>query len=269
MDYVQNIVVIGKGDNVSKLHTRVEPIKLNKDIGMAVTSFAHGEIYNIHEGNNTIHFTKVSKISNTTPPPNNIYLYSTKYKVQIPVGIYRNTVSIIKEIQHSIRPVLVFEGLDDVITYHIGPSKTKVTSSKNMDNNTYITTFGIHISIDEFTDTPWNLIGIFRDVNPFTTRKVKDVDLSSDIELAFLYVNIVENSYINGEKTRNLSILPLQKQQGYSFYEFQNPVYVPIEVKQFSSILLEIRNMDGAYVKFDPRSNTVICLHLKPINRDE
>lgn len=265
MNYVQNIVVVGKGVNTSKLHTRVEPIKLNKNIGMAVTSFAHGEIHNIHEGNNTIHFAMVARVPNISPSDNDIYVFGTSHKVQIPVGVYRNTESIIKEIRRSI--TAAFSELSDTINHNFGPSKNK-KADKNPERNTYITTLGIILYVDGFTDTPWNLIGIFRDINPYTTRETQDADLCSGIELAFLYVNIVENSYINGEKTRNLSILPLQRQQGYSFYEFKNPVYIPVEVKQFSTILLEIRNINGEYVKFNPESSTVISLHLKPINRE-
>ena len=79
----------------------------------------------------------------------------------------------------------------------------------------------------------------------------------------------MKNSYINGKKSRNLAILPLSIQRGYSFYEVKNPVYVPIEVHQFSEILLELRDLDGVLVAFNPKWNTAITLHLTTINRTE
>ena len=43
MEYTHTIVVIdGKEKNPAKLHTRLEPIRLDKDTSMAITSISHG-----------------------------------------------------------------------------------------------------------------------------------------------------------------------------------------------------------------------------------
>ena len=59
--------------------------------------------------------------------------------------------------------------------------------------------------------------------------KVRNIDYSKTIQPTFLYCNIVENSYINGKLSRNLSTIPLSMKAGLNFYEFSNPAYVPID----------------------------------------
>ena len=49
----------------------------------------------------------------------------------------------------------------------------------------------------------------------------------------------------------------------WSHHEFTYPNFVSIEVQEFSKIILEIRDMNGDYVKFDPRFKTIITLSLK------
>ena len=49
---IQSITIIdGQDANPAKLQTQLEPVKLNQGMTMVITSFAYGEIYNIHDGN--------------------------------------------------------------------------------------------------------------------------------------------------------------------------------------------------------------------------
>ena len=96
--------------------------------------------------------------------------------------------------------------------------------------------------------------------------KVRNIDYSKTIQPTFLYCNIVENSYINGKLSRNLSTIPLSMKAGLNCYEFSNPAYVPIDVKEFSKIIIQLRDMDGKTIQFDPDYRTIINLHIKPIN---
>ena len=117
--------------------------------------------------------------------------------------------------------------------------------------------------------TPWNLIGLssYGKIPKNKTLQIRNVIFSKTIEPAFLYSNVVENSYINGKLTRNLATIPLSLQSGWNFYEFKHPVYVPIDVKEFSKIKLELRDMNGKLIHFDPSFRTILNLHIKPINR--
>ena len=117
--------------------------------------------------------------------------------------------------------------------------------------------------------TPWSLIGLgsHSSIRKNKILQVRNVIFSKSIEPAFLYSNIVENSYINGKLSRNLATIPLSLRSGWNFYEFKYPVYIPIDVKEFSKILLELRDMNGKLIQFDPSFRTILNLHIKPINR--
>ena len=117
--------------------------------------------------------------------------------------------------------------------------------------------------------TPWSLIGFtpHSAIRKNRTFQVRNVIFSKTIEPAFLYSNIVENSYINGKLSRNLATIPLSLRSGWNFYEFKYPVYIPIDVKEFSKIILELRDMNGKPIQFDSSFRTILNLHIKPINR--
>ena len=126
-----------------------------------------------------------------------------------------------------------------------------------------------HMSLLVDKTTPWDLIGLgsYNIIPQNKTIQIRNVIFSNTIEPAFLYSNIVENSYINGKLSRNLATIPLSLQSGWNFYEFKHPVYIPIDVKEFSKIKLELRDMEGKLIQFDSSFKTILNLHIKPINR--
>ena len=132
-----------------------------------------------------------------------------------------------------------------------------------------VTAIHAHINVSNTRETPWKILGISKDIVKKHSVEVDNIDFTKWLVPSFLYVNIVENSYINGRLSRNLSTVPLDLKRGWSYYEFRNPTYVPIDVKEFSKIVLEIRDMNGNFVCFDSSFKTVVTLHLKPINRDD
>ena len=262
MEYTHTIVVIGgKGENPAKLHTQIAPVRLDKDMSMAITSISHGEIYNVHSANNKIYLKSlVTEIPVEAGIPGRPPVYAfnevNPTVLKIPVGRYSSANILLKAIATVIREHF---GRRQGFGFDIG-SNPKNTLIK-------ITPSNILIYVTEKLDSPWNLIGMRRDIHPNKLMEIENQDLLSNIVPAFLYVNIVENSYINGKLSRNLALVPLSLQGGCSFYEFNHPNYVPIVVKDFSDILLELRTMDGRYVPFNSSCETVITLDLKPINR--
>ena len=60
-------------------------------------------------------------------------------------------------------------------------------------------------------------------------------------------------------------MVPIRLNEDWSYHEFAHQNYVPIDIKEFSKILLEIRDINGKYVKFDPRYKTIITLRTKSI----
>ena len=264
MEYTHTVVVIdGKNNNPAKLHTQLEPIRLDKDMAMAITSIAHGEIYNIHSGNNKIYLNSVtvSPEATASSPETEADLYmineQNPIKLNIPVGRYGSITRILKAVDFSIKNHFLF-----------GQKQTGLDIVGNPRSNTVkVTPTNTIIYVEDKLDSPWNLFGARKNMEPNKLIEFENQDLLSNVVPAFLYVNIVENSYINGKLSRNLALVPLSLKGGCSFYEFNHPNYVPIIVKNFSDILLELRTMDGYYVPFNSNCKTVITLDIKPINR--
>ena len=262
MNHVQNIVVVdGKNGNPAKLQTQIEPVRFDQNIGMAITSIAHGEIYNIHNENNKIYVSKVrNAVLHDLDAP--AYTVTERFELEIPTGTYKNVFSVIKTIVGITKDAMSLS--QNPLNKNERDSLS--VSSSNKERITSLAVTDIIIHVEGKIDSPWQFLGVNEDINPSTIIEIENRDFLIGVEVAFLYVNIVENSYINGKKSRNLSLIPMKKQKGCAYHEFANPIYIPIEVKQFSEILLELRNMNGEYVKFNPNSNTVITLHLKPIS---
>ena len=246
---VQNIVVIdGKDANPAQLETSVDPVRFDHGKCMAISSIMYGEINNIHEENNVVHFSSVR-------------IMGVVYSCKIPIGTYSNTWSVAAQIVESIENSCVENGLK------IGSFEEKSIVIKDQSSTSFnLELDGIIIHVKNRQDTPWNILGLDKDfstISPALTKR----ELLGTVQPAILYVNIVESSYINGNLARNLAVIPLKVQKGYAYHEFAEPVYVPIEVKEFSQILLEIRGLDGKFIKFNPFWNTVITIRLKAINR--
>ena len=188
------------------------------------------------------------------------------FKVEIPSATHTSTYSIVDDIVSAVNKKISGLGWST--------KKISIKMAGSILGKSFALTpenLIIHVNNDEkglpYNDCPWGLMNVTNNIKSRT--QLANRNLSEEINPAILYINIVENSYINGNKSRSLAILPLNSRQGYSFYEFIKPVYVPIEVHQFSEIFLEIRDLDSNFVQFNPKWNTLVSLHLKPINRGE
>ena len=78
-----------------------------------------------------------------------------------------------------------------------------------------------------------------------------------------MYINIIENSYINGKLSRIASVIPLKSNPGWSFFQQAHPSFVSINVKEFSSILIELRDISGEFLEFNPSFKTIVTLKVR------
>ena len=266
---VRNIVVVGgkKGGHPAELETRLDPVRLNEGVGVAITSIMYGEVCNICQKTNKIYYTVKNvqtdglESMELKPKKHRKYSGSLERTIRIPKGTYTSTrmvaKAIVSEITNDIKkissrlpnnkqPSINIPGEDFSSTYHISLSNMEIGSVGK--------------------DTPWGMLGV---TEGFSSKSptLQDIDLTIEAKPAFLYTNIVENSYINDKKTRNLAVLPIFTRRGYTHFEFQNPVYVPVEIREFSSIHLELYGLDGKLIEFNDAWDTIITLRMKPINR--
>ena len=101
---------------------------------------------------------------------------------------------------------------------------------------------------------------IAADTSNFSTKtkrqlSVIEVTVSTrilpNVQMAFVYGDMIERSLINNKETRMLTTVPLRCQRGYNYYEFQNPVYKAIRVLKFDKLYFYILDKNGKLMKFN------------------
>ena len=248
MDVPNTIVIVGgEGDNQAKLTTQLKPVKIDSHVGLAITSIFHGEVHNINEFNNTVYFRADG--------------LETVYMTKIPVGHYLSTYAVLRAISYRFQKRIweqVFETQRPALNVKLLKDNTLMVHAQNMT-----------ILMSHRHDTPWKMLGFESKFESTKQTTVRNVNFTLNLEPAFLYVNIVEQSFLNGKLSRILSMVPISMKAHWSFHEISQPKFVPINVKEFSKIILELRNMDGRYIPFEPHFKTIITLQTKRINRSE
>lgn len=235
------IIVGGEDGNQAKLQTLIKPVRLDRQVGLAITSICHGQVHNINDDNNRIIFYGKDR--------------EDECVLLIPVGYYPSTATVLRQMAQSFAD-MAWNGVDK-------PS-LQVTQRRD---DVFATAYNMTLQIQQASNTPWPFLGVSEQYAVITQFAIKNVIFEANFEPAFLYVNIVENSYINGKLSRVLSVIPISMKAHWSFYEFTHPNFVPIDVKEFSKLNLEIRDMNGRFVDFDSNFKTIITLQTKPINR--
>ena len=296
MENIRNIVIISNKDGVCS--TQIEPIRSSQPMEMGLISITHGPVANVTDDNSLVLFSlkisdiqtrgilkpfEKSEISHTIVDDGNredidepvmdevveaeeTSELSSRDLVTlgafIPTGSYLNAFDLLKAIELAIKKRLVgvFINPRDIdkaieIVVYLG-----VNNTPKLRVNTRL------IIIKDFDHrTPWPLIH----VNNSDDDKIKGIDAYNILgasDIGFVYANIVENCYVNGRLSRFLNIIPLKKGQSYLHYEYNNPNYVPICVKDFNSINIEIADLNGNLLKFPAGFKTIICLKIRPIN---
>ena len=241
------VIVGGESNNQAKLTTQLEPVKVSDNVGLAITSIFHGAVYNINESNNMVSFYAAGKA----------VLYTSK----IPIGHYSSSFAVLK----SISDVLERRDYLDISSM----SKPRLDVTLRGDNSLSVSIEHMGLAINDKQNSPWKMLGVDSIFESASNFNIKNVNFDLNLEPGFLYANIVEDSWINGRRSRVLDMVPISMKAHWSYYEFSSPNFVPIDVKEFSKIHLELRNMDGEYVPFDPSFKTIITLQTKHINREE
>ncbi len=85
----------------------------------------------------------------------------------------------------------------------------------------------------------------------------------------FLYSSIVGNSIIDHKQSRLLAIVPMHSAQGYSYHEFQNPVYNSLSVHSFTQASFVFTDEQGVELpmQYDHegivQNPTILVLHMR------
>ena len=272
MNSIRNVVIVGgENGNTSRFTTQIGPIKLDDDYEMAITSLCHGEVFNIHSGNNKVYFYLTASETGLESVKRSRGLAESPSVYEIPDDVDRYSLP-------SLRQITVPEGsyestiklcwtISNLISDQLGVKKRNAMNATvdKQYNIVNVELENLYLVIKGKKDTPWAIMDVHEDQYERFTITNQDFHCSSFP--VFVYANIIENSYINGRLTRNLGIVPVTNAPQWSFYESSNPNYVPINIKEFTNILIELRDINGQYIKFNPSFKTAITLTIKPIKR--
>eukprot|EP00116_Pleurobrachia_bachei_P008627 sb/3468889/ len=94
------------------------------------------------------------------------------------------------------------------------------------------------------------------------------VETKQDIttQPGFIYCNLIENSYLNGHRSKLLQVIPFDfGEDAYSLDELLHPNYTPIQVNQFSYLEFTIRDLKGELIKFSSYHDIVLTLHIRGV----
>ena len=245
---MQNYVIAGgRNANPGSLFMSMEPVKLADGMGIAIKSIAYGEVYNVSEVNDKLKL-RVQSIEddiNTTNVPEFV-------SIAIQHGRYERKEHILAALKNKIDDFIESLRLDSFTEY--------VGNSAEYEVKLKLPPY-LKVVIDD-SETPLDLMEAFIIDGSIV---VSPGIMPEWTEMCFMYLNIVRSSYINGRKSRLLSVFPIHARSGYSYYEFTNPTYVPIEVQEFSEITITLRNIKGKILHISQKFDTVVSLHVKPL----
>ena len=270
MNDISTLTIVGALDtNPSRFEIKFNPVKLGQSCEIAIASLFQGEILNVHSANNKVYFyfkedvsinwdelERIEKESNLMHNKSDVLknvIGDAPRMVVLPPGNYASAASISWVISNLIRDEL-------------GVLRKRDAMATSVDKQHGVINIGIeslYFVIEGKDDTPWDLLNVFE--NQFKSFTVEDIDFSCSVTPAFIYANIVENSYINSKLSRNLGVVPIKNTSRWSFYEPSYPKFVAINIKEFSSILIEIRDIKSEFVRFNPNFKTVLTLVVRPI----
>ena len=206
-----NVVIVGSNaETPAEFSTQLDPVKLNQSMGMAIKSFYHGSINNITSKNNKMSF---SVNVNGLQGVNADWRTET---LELEEGNYSSNLAILKAMALTFKET--FGTGDGIVRKRkprlvkpVNPPKIEIEVNELDDDGNGFISFSVkHMILSLGGDSPCSVFM----KNDFILRgddsvKVRNIDYSKTIQPTFLYCNIVENSYINGKLSRNLSTIPL------------------------------------------------------------
>ena len=88
-------------------------------------------------------------------------------------------------------------------------------------------------------------------------------DLNGGMQCLYVYVDILNYQITGNTKTQLIKVLPVEGKHGQTIYRsFDSPTYLPIGVKEFEDIRVDIRDGSGRKVQFES-GRVIINLHFR------
>ena len=251
MDIKENYVITsGNQPSSSFVSDFTYPVRLEHGHKIAVKSIFYGPKVNINDKNHKL-WLRFEK--------------QTKMPEHIENGWYESIHDLAKEVLKKSNEMIE--------TWNNAKEKNYKFTTMEYDGDTITFNLDEHVEIMVDPTHTDNNIMYYMDVDTgyYNKLELKNKFFSSCYP-AFLYSNVIENSFIDNHASRHLSMLPLQSgytdgKTGYHYHEFSNPTYYNFGVSEFSDIIFQIRDIDGDLIDFSEGYKTIITLEVfKPVH---
>ena len=275
-----NITITSSHQNPADFSCSVlDALNLDEGYEVAVTKVFHAPIFNVTERNNRFTLAKptpVHSVSELSTSVDEEVRHLTVSDYYIPPGFYPTSCDILAAIHKVLvdkvelghnhgastlienKPILSYSTTSpETMTLKIVDKKVKFLIDKERDGDSILLSL-LGYCFDE------ELSQLVVENYPFEISSVP----------GFLYSNIVENSFINQQRSRLLSIFPVSSKQGYNCYEVMNPIYSPLSAHSFIDVTFKLLDIHGETLKMDPVYTswygtetvlypTIISLHIR------
>ena len=297
MDYVRNhIIAGGRGGNPAMISVNMEPVRLNKGMEVAVKSIALGNIFNVSDKNKSFELqldlemvnwikamtgsdepkaeddemssdeeyeeTEETAEETAEETVEETPFFNKKFIINVTKGNYIARKSLCIAVVNEIN--ILIDAINDEHGINVEKCQTQETKDpKNPSTNLIKVTLPSILSIIRTVNEPddvFTLMGASFNEKSFTFRRGK---IENNMQLCFLYLNIVQQSQINGRKSRIVAPFPVRPSEGYTYFEFKDPTYIPIEVRQFSMVALTLLDIKGNVIGIDNHYDTVVTLNFR------
>ena len=222
MDLNENFVVTSKyGTGSEFMATFAGPIRVEKGHKVALKSIMYGQILNVTTKNNLL---LLKHKTNEGEPVHELF---------VKPGFYDSILNLTLTIQSTINKWIddnsAFCKIYNKKFHHVKVEyeidTEVITLDMNDHDNLYLTKDARPNVLNLIQ--VWNLVDI-----ELQGYEVKNGYFANNFP-AFVYASVIENSYINGEPSRLLAVIPIHNgftdgnERGYHFYEFASPtIYI-------------------------------------------
>lgn len=254
----------------SSLSVKMEPVKLDAMMGIALKSIACGELANVTRSCNTFkilyrgeiqgYLEKIPSLSNSNMVFSLVDRYANSSEEISYEDEYREVTLKIPTKRYVLREDIfghVVSAINEFLSENGSEARCEITNSHGKLSCMLPEVVKMVKSDEKSPLTIINAVVWDSEI----TAEVGEIEPTNDI--CFVYLNIVQFSFINGKRSRLLCVCPIESKKGYSYIEFSNPTYTPIEVQEFSDITLTIRDIHGQLLELDNKFDTVATLHMK------
>eukprot|EP00116_Pleurobrachia_bachei_P008487 sb/3468749/ len=244
------VIAGGLNANPAKISMTLDPVRLSEKMGIAVKSIAYGELRNVNSTNNTIliQFDHVGMIEAYKNGEFKGTLFGGTHTITIPPNHYDTQLEVAEALITSANLYATERGFSGRFKLETSDTVVKVISP------TYAALL------------PSSLLTYLGAEKSEEVWEIKNETIINRQIMGCLYLNIVENSFINGKKSRILCMCPFEYQPGYAYFEYRNPTWVPVEVREFSDITLSILDFNGHHLPFSDKFDTVVTLEMRPLS---